>query len=140
MSPPVSVVIRTLNENIALSRLLTAIDAQSYSGRIEVIVVDNESTDGTAKTARTGGATVVTLPRTDFSYPRSMNLGMQAATNEVVLLTVGHALPLSRHWISNAVRHFDDLAVAPLRRATLVTVPALKLLVATSMLLVFLNW
>ena len=43
-------IIRVRNERDALMRTLQNFDAQVYDGRFEVIVIDNESTDG-SKTA-----------------------------------------------------------------------------------------
>lgn len=110
--PGISVVVRTLNEATGLRQLLEDIAKQDYSGPVEVIVVDNESVDGTLAVAREFGATVVTLPRSDFTYPRSMNLGVQAATHDIVWLSVGHALPVSRQLLRSGARWFSDAKVS----------------------------
>ncbi|MGB4759587.1 MAG: glycosyltransferase [Candidatus Saccharimonadales bacterium] len=106
--PDVSVVIRTLNEAEGLRALVQDIRAQDYTGKVEIVVVDNESTDGTPELAKELGAKVVTLPRADFTYPRSMNLGVETATYELVWLTVGHALPSSRQVLRAGARWFRD--------------------------------
>lgn len=109
--PGVSVVIRTLNEINGLRALLHDIYAQDYTGDIEIIVVDNESTDGTPELARELGAEVVTLPRAEFTYPRSMNAGVEAAKHDLVWLTVGHALPSTKQLLRAGSRWFKDPAV-----------------------------
>ena len=81
-------------------------------GSVEVIVVDNESTDTTAEIARAFGARVVTLPRKEFTYPRSMNLGVEAARAPIVVLTVGHAVPIGPHWLASVLPHFHNPKVA----------------------------
>lgn len=106
----VSIVIRTLNERHYLERLLQVLSQQEHSHEVELVVVDNESTDGTPELARDHGARVVTIR--DFTYPRSMNLGCEAATGAVVVQMVGHAIPFSTTWLADGVRHFqrDDVA------------------------------
>lgn len=110
--PNISVVIRALNERKALKELLKSLKKQDYPGKVEIIVVDNESTDGTKETAIECGAEVVTIGRQEFSYPRSMNLGIAAASNEIVFLTVAHALPYKRDWLSTGVRELQNKSVA----------------------------
>lgn len=111
--PPVSIVIRSRNNLAGLKALMERLKAQDYSGPIEYIVVDTESTDGTPEYARSVGAKIVSFPQSEFTYPRSMNLGVAAATGEVVILTVEHAIPTnSRTWIADGVRHFEDSKVA----------------------------
>lgn len=100
--------IRTLNEAAALEVLLGDIRKQVFNGEIEIVVVDNESTDTTVDVARKFGATVISLPRKDFTYPRSMNLAMEHASNDHVFLTVGHAQLVSRHSLQAGYDHFLD--------------------------------
>ena len=109
---PISVVIRALNEAGPLRRLLDGITAQDYKGAVELVVVDNESGDDTAEIARAAGAKVVTIKRDEFSYPRSMNLGVAAASSELVVLTVAHAWPVSPSWLSSGAAHFRLPSVA----------------------------
>jgi glycosyltransferase involved in cell wall biosynthesis len=117
---PFAVVIRTFNEGKNLERVLNALEQQSIAPR-EAIIVDNESTDGTLDIARSrlphviapgGRSQIVTIPRNEFSHPKSMNLGMAATSCPVVLMLVGHAIPIGRDWAAAAVRHFDRPEVA----------------------------
>jgi GT2 family glycosyltransferase len=104
----ISVVLRTLNESQTLRSILDDISRQEAASDTEVIVVDNESTDGTPELAKKYGATVVTLARENFTYPRSMNLGVEAASNDLVVLSVGHAKLSNRFLLAGAARHFED--------------------------------
>lgn len=104
----ISIVIRTLNEKDNLIRLLSILETQNFTGEKEIIVVDNESTDGTVDVAKKAGAKIVTIKRDDFSYPKSMNLGVENAKYPLVILLVGHAFPTSKNWISRAENHFRD--------------------------------
>lgn len=86
-----TVAIRALNEGAALHRLLTDVRAQQVPGELEIVVIDNESSDETPQIAHQFGAKVVTLARSAFTYPRSMNMAMEAASHDNVFLTVAHA-------------------------------------------------
>ena len=106
----VSIVIRTLNEADKLRRLLDSLGKQKTNHQLELIVVDNESTDETQEIARHAGAKVVVIK--DFTYPKSMNLGCSHATGEIIILTVGHAVPFSDTWIDDGLKHFNNQNVA----------------------------
>jgi cellulose synthase/poly-beta-1,6-N-acetylglucosamine synthase-like glycosyltransferase len=89
--PSVSVVIRAFNEAAKLELLFEDIRNQLFSSGVEIVVVDNGSSDSTAEVAKHHGPQVVTLQQSDFSYPKSLNVGVDAASNDVVLVTVAHA-------------------------------------------------
>ena len=110
--PNISVVVRTLNEAVKLEHLLEDIKSQVFSSEVEIVIVDNESTDGTREVAKNFGAELVTLARSEFTYPRSMNLGMEAASSDLVFLTVGHARLSSIHSLHAGARHFTRNGVA----------------------------
>lgn len=110
--PNVSVVIRTLNEAAKLEELLEGIQRQIFSSEVEILIVDNESTDRTRQVARFFGAEVLTLRRSNFTYPKSMNLGMEAASSDLVFLTVGHARLSNIHSLHAGARHFNKKGVA----------------------------
>src|SRR5438093_7865859 len=117
---PFAVVIRTFNEGHNIERVLDALEEQSIAPS-EVIIVDNESTDGTFELARdrssrvvgpAGRYELVSIARNAFSHPKSMNLGMATTSCPVVIMLVGHAIPIGPRWAELAVRHFDRPEVA----------------------------
>lgn len=63
--PNVTVVVRTLNEAATLELLLLDVRRQAFAAEVEIIVVDNESTDGTPDVAKQFGARVVSFPDTN---------------------------------------------------------------------------
>ncbi len=105
--PPISVVIRTYNEAATLENLMQDLSSQQVAPT-EIIVVDNESTDNTREVAQKYGATIVTIRKGEFTYARSMNMGMEAATHDVVFLAVGHTLLSSKLTLHAGARHFKS--------------------------------
>jgi len=103
--PPVSVVIRTYNEAATLENLMQDLSSQQVAPA-EIIVVDNESTDNTQEVAQKYGAKIVTIRKGEFTYARSMNIGMEAAANDAVFLAVGHTLLASTLTLHAGARHF----------------------------------
>lgn len=82
-----SVIIPALNEERCLGATLAAIDASTNALAqrhpdisVELIVVDNDSTDATAEIARKSGATVVSEPLRNIS--RARNSGARNATGD----------------------------------------------------------
>lgn len=80
-----SIVIPALNEAENLPTVMASIPRRELAGAgwsTEVIVVDNASTDDTAKVARSLGATVVTQP--NRGYGNAYQAGFDAATGDVI--------------------------------------------------------
>ncbi len=77
--PTVSVVIPAFNSERFIAEAIASAQAQSHSP-IEVIVVDDGSTDGTAGVARQLGAIVISLPHAGVS--RARNHGTNLSTGE----------------------------------------------------------
>ncbi len=103
--PPVSVVVRAYNEATTVRGLMEDLTKQQVPPA-EIIVVDNESTDNTREVARKYGAKIVTIRKGEFTYARSMNMGMEAASHDTVFLTVGHTLLSSTLNLHAGARHF----------------------------------
>jgi len=104
--PSISVVVRAYNEAAKLEKLLEDVQRQAYKSELEVVVVDNASSDRTPEVVERFGARLVTLPKGEFTYPKSMNLAMEAASHEVVFLTVAHARLSNVHNLHAGARHF----------------------------------
>lgn len=121
--PNISVLIRTKNDHTGLQKILAHIEHQkkSYSGRIDLIVVDTESIDGTLELAKKSDAAVVKILQKDFSYPKSINLGLAKAKSDCVaaFISVGHAQPALNICLEAGVRHFKDSRVVGVYSGTL---------------------
>ena len=99
--PMVSFVIPVLNDATGLARCLASIKANEYpDDRLEVIVVDNGSTDGSDEVAARAGATVLRLP--GLSVAALRNRVAPAASGEI-LAFVDADHELSAKWLRCAV-------------------------------------
>lgn len=83
--PRFTVVIPARNEERYLGATLDSLSRQDFRGGVEVIVVDNGSTDGTVAVARAHGATVVAEPEPGVCAARAA--GTRAAHGQVVVST-----------------------------------------------------
>ena len=107
----ISVVIRTRNEVEWISRCLTAVSMQDYP-EFEVVLVDNDSRDGTRDVGRRFGCRLVSIPRRDFRYGQALNLGIRRARGDLVAILSGHCIPAHDHWLTALAANFGDERVA----------------------------
>lgn len=88
--PALSIIIPARNEATNLPRLLASLRAVSYSGPLEIIVVDDQSTDNTADIATAYNARVVrltSLPSGVLGKPHACHQGALVAQGEWLLFT-----------------------------------------------------
>lgn len=111
MSISCSIVIRAYNEAQHLPRLLEGIRQQTLKD-VEVILVDSGSTDATVQIAQEHGAKVVHIPAAEFTFGRSLNFGVRAATCELIVIASAHVYPVYPDWLESLLRPFEDEQVA----------------------------
>lgn len=106
--PLVSVVIPTSNGRSFLRDCLGALARQDYpSDRLEIIVVDNGSTDGTAAFLRQSFPSVHVLEYTEArGFAASCNDGARQATGEFVAFLNNDTRP-DRRWLSELVERLE---------------------------------
>ncbi len=109
----VSVIIVHFNGSELLRHCLTSVFAQSYQ-RIEVIVVDNGSTDGSERMLRDEFPRVVVLVNSqNLGFAEANNQGVRAASGEVVVL-LNNDTVVEDGWIEGLLRTLalPEVAVA----------------------------
>ena len=106
-----SIVIRAYNEEKHIGRLLEGIKQQTIKD-VEIILVDSGSTDRTVSIAESFGARVVRIPSAEFTFGRSLNFGVRAATRDFVVIASAHVYPVYPDWLESLLRPFEDERVA----------------------------
>lgn len=109
--PLVSLVLPVKDEALYLARTLDAVSAQAYPPeRIEILVVDGGSTDGTLdllNARATKDPRIRVLGGPGVTTPLAMNVGAEAATGSLIAKIDGHGF-INAAFISEAVQTLLD--------------------------------
>jgi cellulose synthase/poly-beta-1,6-N-acetylglucosamine synthase-like glycosyltransferase len=104
-APYISVVIPAYNEEKYLPACLGAVRQQQDAPPHEIIVVDNASTDSTARIARQHGAHVVAELRKGVA--RARQTGFEAVCGEIIASTDADTC-VTPFWLARIAAHFRD--------------------------------
>ena len=108
----VCVVIPTLNAGAQLGRLLERLLAQTVRPR-EIVVVDSQSSDGTAALARGfDGVRVLEVARADFDHGGTRDWALRQTQSEFVAFMTQDALPVDENSLARLLAPFEDVSVA----------------------------
>jgi rhamnosyltransferase len=108
----VSIVIRTYNEAKHIGTLLNSVMGQDLDpDQREIIIVDSGSTDDTLQIASCFPVRILHIPKEEFSFGRSLNIGCAAATGEALVFVSGHCIPVSETWLSTLIAPLRDEGV-----------------------------
>jgi glycosyltransferase involved in cell wall biosynthesis len=110
MSPRLSVVICSFNGANGVGRCLRALGAQSIRPVLEIIVVDDGSTDSTSQVANALGATVI-RHRRNRGISAARNTGISAASAAVVAFLDDDCEPCPR-WAEALLASYDSDSIA----------------------------
>jgi len=110
-APLVSIVIRCLNEELYIARLLSGIKQQTVQD-VEVIVVDSGSVDATLSIVSQFTTNILHIRPEDFSFGRSLNLGCASARGKYIVIASAHVYPVYRDWLERLLEPFQDTQVA----------------------------
>jgi cellulose synthase/poly-beta-1,6-N-acetylglucosamine synthase-like glycosyltransferase/peptidoglycan/xylan/chitin deacetylase (PgdA/CDA1 family) len=85
-SPPVSIVVPAFNEAVGIERTVRSLVASDYP-TLEVVVVDDGSTDGTAEIVdRLDLSNVTVLRQPNSGKPAALNRGIEESRHEIVVM------------------------------------------------------
>jgi glycosyltransferase involved in cell wall biosynthesis len=110
----VSVIIPARNEARGIAAVIQAVQAQSHAGwDLEVVVVDDGSSDGTAESARAAGARVLVLESggEGGNPARARNLGAATASGDPIVFLDADCVPESGWLARLLVAHDEGAAV-----------------------------
>lgn len=106
-SPKASVVVPTFDAGPKFRDLLERLFEQETDFDYEVLVIDSGSTDGTVELARSSGAAVHQVPKSEFDHGATRNRGVELSAGEYVALTVQDAVPLDDRWLAKMVEDLE---------------------------------
>ena len=106
-----SIVIRAFNEAEHLGRLLEGISRQTLKD-VELVLVDSGSTDSTVDIATGSGAKIVHVLPEEFTFGRSLNLGVEAASHPLIVIASAHVYPVYPDWLERLLEPLSDPRVA----------------------------
>ena len=105
----ISIIVRTKNEERWISSCLRSICQQTYK-QIEIILVDNDSTDMTVKKAQEFPITLVNIK--DFFPGKAINDGIKKAKGDYIVCISGHCIPTNNQWLANLINEIENTDVA----------------------------
>lgn len=109
--PACSIIIRAYNEEKHIRRLLTGIAEQTIK-EVQIILVDSGSTDRTIEETVGFQVEIVHIQPKEFTFGRSLNLGIAHARAEFVVLASAHVYPVYPDWLQTLLASFNDSQVA----------------------------
>lgn len=110
MTRSVTVAIPTLNAGEGFAAVLDAVRGQRLDAKVELLIIDSGSADGTVATALDHGARVLRIPASEFSHGGTRNRLMAEAQGDHVALLTQDARPAHDGWLSALLGGF---AAAP---------------------------
>lgn len=100
-----SVIVRSKNEENWIGDCLKAIRGQTYKD-IEIILVDNMSTDKTVEKAKEFDITLIEIDK--FLPGLAINDGIRASKGEFIVCISAHCIPTSKTWLENLIAPLSD--------------------------------
>ncbi len=112
-NPDVSIIVVTHDEPKTLDKCLKSIKEQKYPGKIETIVIDNNSkSDPTSVIKKYGFKPVIN--KENLGLSKALNLGVEISKNDLIITVHGDCVLQSKKWVSNLVKAVepDDVGAA----------------------------
>jgi cellulose synthase/poly-beta-1,6-N-acetylglucosamine synthase-like glycosyltransferase/peptidoglycan/xylan/chitin deacetylase (PgdA/CDA1 family) len=112
-APPVSVIVPAYNEERVIGRTIASLLMQEYAGEIEIVVVDDGSTDGTyaaALAAHGAHPQVSVYAKANGGKASALNFGMRHARHDIVICLDADTI-FSPDTIAELVQPLEDLGV-----------------------------
>lgn len=104
MKKLVSIIIRTLNEDKYLDDLLRSIKKQETQGfDVQTVIIDSGSVDKTLAIAESHDAAITHIKKNEFTFGRSLNMGSEFSSGDVLVYISGHCIPENNLWLNKLV-------------------------------------
>ena len=100
-----SFIVPAYNEELELPATINAIRRAAVGGEFEIVVVDDGSTDATAKVAQEGGAELVSIARRQIAAAR--NAGVRASRGDILFFVDADTQINEKH-VSGAIAALEE--------------------------------
>lgn len=110
----ISILIRNKNEGDKLKIALQSIKNQLLYDKIEIVIIDDDSSDNSVEIANEFNCRVIPLVG-KFSYGYALNFGIKYCSNEIILLLSSHNILLSNDFVTKLIQYFENSNVAAVR-------------------------
>ena len=98
-----------MNEEKFFEDALIACHGQKLDGlSLEIVLVDSGSTDRTLDIAKAYDCKIVHIPKSKFSFGRSLNWGCAAASGKYLALISAHCIPTHDRWLIELIAPLVD--------------------------------
>ena len=105
----ISVIVRFKNEAQYLESVLQAVRAQSCREKLQVVAVDNLSTDGSRQIAARYADMLLDID--DYRPGAALNKAIDACAGNAVVILSAHAIPANDRWLDNLSSWLGNPAV-----------------------------
>jgi cellulose synthase/poly-beta-1,6-N-acetylglucosamine synthase-like glycosyltransferase len=110
---PVTIIVPARNEELYLKSCINSLLKQTYQGPIEIIVINDHSTDGTATILATYGAAIKVInwaeaePMQLKAYKKkAISMAVEQAKGELIITTDADTIR-DVHWVAAMVHYFE---------------------------------
>ena len=103
----ISIIIRTKNEEKWIGQCLSAIFSQKVDADVEVVLVDNESTDHTVEVAKRYPTSKV-IKIKDFFPGKALNEGIRVSMGDFIVCISAHCIPEKEDWLQKMLDNFEQ--------------------------------
>ncbi len=103
----VSIIIRALNEEAHIGKLLYGIQQQTKLPD-EIILVDSGSTDDTLLVASSYDVIIERIKKEEFTFGKSLNIGCKRAKSDILVFLSAHVYPSEKEWLEDILKPFND--------------------------------
>lgn len=108
----VSIIIRTRNEEKRIVECIEKILNQDGNYKMEIIIIDSESTDRTVDLAQKYDLDIYSISPKDFNFGTSIQLGIELSSGKYCTFVSAHAIPQNKLWLKNMIEKFDENTAA----------------------------